>query len=75
MAKIALVAPEGWVVEPQRRSVGLASGERIRTGFRVHIPAGYTFRYPRVAIAADVVFDERYLGQITEAVVECATDG
>jgi len=46
------------------------AGERWRVGFEVKLPAEYVFPYPRVAIAADVVFNGRHLGQIAEAVVE-----
>jgi glyoxylase-like metal-dependent hydrolase (beta-lactamase superfamily II) len=74
-AQVALVVPAGWTVEPSSRSLDLGPGERGRTGFRVQIPASYAFRYPRVALAADVVYDGRHLGQIAEAVVERAIEG
>jgi hypothetical protein len=41
--------------------------------FRIRVPAGRRPPSPRLAIAADVVSDGRYLGQITEAVVEVET--
>ena len=38
--------------------------------FTIHVPADFTWPYPRLAIAADVTVDGRQLGQITEAVVD-----
>jgi glyoxylase-like metal-dependent hydrolase (beta-lactamase superfamily II) len=69
-AEVRLVLPDGWTCQPQTRHVAVAAGQRGSVGFRVSIPASFRFRYPRVAIAADVVFNGRHLGQITEAVVE-----
>lgn len=69
-AEVGLVVPEGWSVTPQGSAIRLPPGGRGAAGFRVRIPASYAFRYPRVAIAADVTLDGRMLGQIAEATVE-----
>jgi hypothetical protein len=53
--------------------LGLAPNQRSVACFRVHIPDSYVFRYPLVAIAADVALDGHHMGQIAEATVECQT--
>ena len=60
------------MVTPAVVELDLPPQQRSVEGLRVSIPAGYIFRYPRVAIAADVTFDGHYLGQISEATVERA---
>ena len=71
-AEVSLVLPEGWEATPQVARLDLRSQERSAASFRVVIPGSYAFPHPRVAFAADVTFDGRRLGQITEAVVEQA---
>ena len=71
-AEVRLALPAGWTVAPEAVRLDIGADARGTAGFRVHIPAGYTFPYPRVAIAADVTFEGRRLGQITEATVERA---
>ena len=71
-AGVKLVLPNGWMASPSIGRVVIPAGSRGRIGFEVQIPAEYTFLYPRVAIAADVIFNGRRLGQIAEAVVEHA---
>jgi hypothetical protein len=71
-ASASLVLPEGWKAQPAAVELGIAAGERGTAPLRVQIPAGYSFRYPRLAIAADVTFDGQHLGQVTEATVEQA---
>jgi len=68
--EVALVLPEGWTADPAVERLDLAPGRRSATAFRVYIPASYVFRYPRVAIAADVTLDGQHVGQIAEATVE-----
>jgi hypothetical protein len=43
---------------------------KIAGSFQVTVPRSFAPSSPRFAIAADVVRDGKYLGQITEAVVE-----
>jgi hypothetical protein len=69
-AEVSLVMPPGWIVQPERARLALPAGGKCSAPFGVEIPASYVFRYPRAAIAAEVTFDGRRLGQITEATVE-----
>jgi glyoxylase-like metal-dependent hydrolase (beta-lactamase superfamily II) len=69
-AEVSLVLPAGWTANPETAQIDLSARQRGTAGFRVSIPSDYAFPYPRIAIAADVVFDGRRLGQITEATVE-----
>jgi len=69
-AEVSLVLPKRWEATPALARLQVPAQAREATGFRVRIPSSYVFRYPRVAIAADVTFDGRHLGQIAEATVE-----
>ncbi len=69
-AAVSLVLPVEWRVAPDQAHLELPPQGRAVAEFRVHIPSGYVFAYPRVAIAAEVTFEGRRLGQITEAIVE-----
>ncbi|MCC7355779.1 MAG: MBL fold metallo-hydrolase [Anaerolineae bacterium] len=71
-AEVCLDLPAGWVATPANVRLDLRPNERGVAGFRLHIPDSYVFPYPRVAIAADVTFQGRRLGQIAEATVERA---
>jgi len=65
-----LVAPGEWAVEPDVVRVEVPPRSQAAQAFRIRIPPGWRPASPRLAIAADVVSDGRYLGQITEAVVD-----
>jgi glyoxylase-like metal-dependent hydrolase (beta-lactamase superfamily II) len=65
-----LVAPGEWAVEPDVVKLEVPSRSQSAQAFRIRIPGDWRPASPRIAIAADVVSDGRYLGQITEAVVE-----
>jgi glyoxylase-like metal-dependent hydrolase (beta-lactamase superfamily II) len=69
-AEVRLVLPEQWTVTPAVAELEIEPDKRATADFRVRIPPEYQFPYPRIAISADVTFDGRYLGQITEATVE-----
>jgi glyoxylase-like metal-dependent hydrolase (beta-lactamase superfamily II) len=69
-AEVSLVLPDGWSATPARIELNLAPLKRASAPVTVCIPEAYQFHYPRVAIAADVTFDGRRLGQVTEATVE-----
>ncbi len=69
-AEVRLVLPDGWEVTPDSAVLSVPAQGRAAASFRVRVPSNYVFRYPRVAIAADVTFDGQRLGQISEAVVE-----
>jgi glyoxylase-like metal-dependent hydrolase (beta-lactamase superfamily II) len=72
-AEVSLVVPGAWTSSPESCSLDLSANERGAASFRVQVPASYVFSYPRVAIAAEVTFDGRRLGQVAEATVEWAT--
>ncbi|HOL73316.1 MAG TPA: MBL fold metallo-hydrolase [Bryobacteraceae bacterium] len=70
--EIALVAPAEWKIVPDvLRFEAPAGGKAART-LTLSVPRNWEAPGPRFAIAADVVSDGRYLGQITEAIVELA---
>ncbi len=71
-AEVSLVAPAGWSADPAVVQLDLQPQQRGVASVRLHVPDSYTFRYPRVALAVDVTFDGRRLGQIAEATVEAA---
>ncbi len=66
----ALVLPDGWRCEPARARVSVPPKSLGKSVFRVGVPAGWVSPLPRVAIAADIMADAQYLGQIAEAVVD-----
>jgi hypothetical protein len=66
----SLVAPVEWRVKPDRVKLDAAAGADAMVELTVSIPKGWQAPGPRFAIAADVVRDGRYLGQVTEAVAE-----
>jgi glyoxylase-like metal-dependent hydrolase (beta-lactamase superfamily II) len=68
----ALVAPREWRIEPDVLRFEVAPHAKTRQIMQVSTPKSWTPSAPRFAIACDVVRDNRYLGQITEAVVEIA---
>ena len=71
-AKATLVLPDAWTATPETALIDLPPQQRGVASFRVHVPASYAFPYPRIAIAADITFEGRRLGQITEATIEWA---
>jgi glyoxylase-like metal-dependent hydrolase (beta-lactamase superfamily II) len=68
--EIALVTPPEWRVEPDVVKLEIAAGASAKATVNVTVPRSWAAPGPRLAIAADVVRDGKYLGQITEAVVE-----
>jgi glyoxylase-like metal-dependent hydrolase (beta-lactamase superfamily II) len=68
-AEISLVLPAGWNATPATARLTIPAQARGAADFCVSIPAAYRFPYPRLALAADVTFDDRHLGQIAEATV------
>ncbi len=68
-----LVAPGEWTIEPDVVRLEVPPRSQSAQAFRIRVPAGWHPPSPRLAIAADVVSDGRYLGQITEAVVDMET--
>jgi len=68
--EVALVAPSEWRIEPDVLKFEVPANGKAARPVTVTIPKGWAAPGPRFAIAADVVSDGRYLGEITEAVVE-----
>ncbi len=68
--EISLVAPAEWAIAPEVLTVEVAARGTASVPVDVTVPKGWQAPGPRFAIAADVVRDGRYLGQITEAVIE-----
>jgi len=66
----SLIAPAEWRVEPSTIKMQVVARGEGRTPLAISIPQGWTSPQPRFAIACDVIRDGRYVGQITEAVVE-----
>ncbi|MCC6442669.1 MAG: MBL fold metallo-hydrolase [Armatimonadetes bacterium] len=72
--RVELSLPAGWRCDPPALCLEMAPRARAEGQFRATIPQDYVFRYPKVAIAADVSFNDVPLGQVTEAVVEYRSD-
>ncbi|MCC6859750.1 MAG: MBL fold metallo-hydrolase [Bryobacterales bacterium] len=70
--EVAVVAPREWRLEPEVLRFEVPAGAVGSQAFHITIPKTWDAPSPRLAIAADVVSDGKYLGQITEAVVEIA---
>jgi glyoxylase-like metal-dependent hydrolase (beta-lactamase superfamily II) len=68
--ELALVAPSEWRIAPDTVTLEIGGRGSAKAPVKVTIPRGWEAPGPRFAIAADVVADGRYLGQITEAVVD-----
>jgi len=71
--EIALIAPSEWEITPATVKVVVPAGQQAERPVEVAIPSGWQAPGPRFAIAADVMRDGKYLGQITEAVVDLRT--
>jgi glyoxylase-like metal-dependent hydrolase (beta-lactamase superfamily II) len=68
--EIALVAPQEWRIEPDVLRFEAPAQAKSARAFQIRIPLEWQPASPRFAIAADVICDRKYLGQITEAIVE-----
>jgi glyoxylase-like metal-dependent hydrolase (beta-lactamase superfamily II) len=66
----ALILPDGWQGRPPQISLAVAAKSEAKAKATISIPANWSNPLPRVAIALDVIADGKYLGQITEAVVD-----
>jgi len=65
-----LVLPEGWSAAPDVVRVEVPPAGDGKAPFNVTIPRNWDPAKPRVAVAADIVADGQYLGQIAEGVVD-----
>lgn len=68
--EVALIAPPEWRIEPETCALAVPPHGRSKTSATVSVPRDWTPPAPRFAIAADVMRDGKYIGQLTEAVVE-----
>jgi glyoxylase-like metal-dependent hydrolase (beta-lactamase superfamily II) len=71
--EVALLAPGDWRIEPELLRFEVPAQSKMRQPVKIHVPKEWRPKNPRFAVAADVVCDGNYLGQITEAVVEIDT--
>jgi len=69
-AEIALTLPSEWTVSEEALTVEVPPRGQVTRNVTVAIPRDWVAPGPRFAIAADVVRNGKYLGQITEAVVD-----
>ncbi len=68
--EIALVLPAGWRSDPQSVVLSIPPGGAGKAPVSITIPRDWRGAHSRVAIAADVMADGKYLGQIAEAVID-----
>ncbi len=68
--EIALAAPYDWRIAPETATLKIPANSQASTNESIAIPRDWTPPAPRFAIAAEVLRDGRYIGQITEAVIE-----
>ena len=66
----ALVVPAGWKVSPETIALTVPAGGDATGGFTLAIPDGWDRAKPRVALAADILADGQYLGEIAEGTVD-----
>jgi glyoxylase-like metal-dependent hydrolase (beta-lactamase superfamily II) len=71
--EVFLVAPGEWHIEPEILHFDAAAGTKVSQAFNIHIPRDWQPSSPRFAVAADVMCNGKYLGQITEAVVDISS--
>jgi glyoxylase-like metal-dependent hydrolase (beta-lactamase superfamily II) len=66
----ALVLPAGWKASSEVMELIVPPGQDNGTGCSVTVPEDWGRNKPRVALAADVRVDGKYLGQIAECVAD-----
>jgi hypothetical protein len=67
--EVALVVPDGWRTEPGKLSIEAPPKARVSRPFPPFAGGRDAKSSPRLAIAADVIVEGKYLGQIAEAIV------
>src|SRR5688572_1120173 len=60
--EVALIAPGEWRIEPDVLRFEIAARASMPHAFRIRVPADWRPPSPRIAVAADVVCDGKYLG-------------
>jgi glyoxylase-like metal-dependent hydrolase (beta-lactamase superfamily II) len=68
--EVALVTPQEWRIEPDVVKFEVPARSTASRAVNINVSKSWQPKSPRFAIAADVVRDGKYLGQITEAIVE-----
>ncbi|HXY41457.1 MAG TPA: MBL fold metallo-hydrolase, partial [Vicinamibacteria bacterium] len=68
----ALVLPPGWKALPETAALTVPAKGDGAFAFTITVPASWDGTKPRVAVAADLVADGEYLGEIAEGVVDLA---
>jgi hypothetical protein len=68
--EIALCLPEQWRSTPARIHLNVPAGGTNVASMEMTVPLDWRWPNARRAIAADVIADGVYLGQIAEAVVD-----
>jgi glyoxylase-like metal-dependent hydrolase (beta-lactamase superfamily II) len=70
--EVALVAPAEWHIVPDLLRLEVPAGASVTGRIDVMVPKGWAAPGPRFAVTLDVARNGKYLGQVTEAVVELA---
>jgi glyoxylase-like metal-dependent hydrolase (beta-lactamase superfamily II) len=70
-----LVLPAGWKASPEVVELTISPGQDGSGGFSVSVPEDWDRNRPRVALAADVKADGKYLGQLAEGVADIQFSG
>ena len=68
--KAAVVLPEGWKSSPDLLDLTISPGQDGSAPFSIFVPAEWDRTKARVAFAADIKADGKYLGQIAEGVAD-----
>jgi hypothetical protein len=66
----ALVLPMGWKASSDILELVIPPGQDQGAGCSISVPEDWDRNKPRVALAADVRVDGKYLGQIAECVAD-----
>jgi hypothetical protein len=70
-----LILPPGWVFAPRSLDFTIPASSAGAASFRISIPADWDRNQPRVALAADLIVDGQYIGQVAEGVVDLQFPG
>jgi glyoxylase-like metal-dependent hydrolase (beta-lactamase superfamily II) len=68
--EVALIAPAEWKLTSETVALTVPAQGQAKAAVEVSVPRDWAAPAARFAIAADVLRDGKYIGQITEAVVE-----
>lgn len=72
---VGLILPEGWTAQPSVTRLNVGAHSEQRSPVEIKAPRDLRPAQPRIAIAADVLADGRYLGQIAEALIDIRSPG